>query len=95
MSSTKSRLPDIGPCPCTLRPLQETNLGMRCITIRVGAVLSHQLEDGSERPIAFTSRLLAPAKKYSQLDKEGLAMVFGVKSFHKYILGWASVHHSL
>ena len=48
----------------------------------VGAVLSHQMGE-SEHPIAFASRSLAPAEKnYSQIDKEALAIVFGVKHFH-------------
>ncbi|XP_039887198.1 uncharacterized protein K02A2.6-like [Simochromis diagramma] len=54
----------------------------------VGAVLSHKMEDGSERPLGFMSRTLSPAeKKYSQLDKEGLAVIFGIKKFHKHLYG--------
>ncbi|XP_033993597.1 uncharacterized protein K02A2.6-like [Trematomus bernacchii] len=54
----------------------------------VGAVLSHVMDDGTERPLGFMSRTLAPAEKnYSQLDKEGLAVIFGIKKFHKYLYG--------
>lgn len=54
----------------------------------VGAVISHILHDKSERPIAFASRSLSTAEKnYSQLDKEALALIFGVKKFHQYIFG--------
>ena len=46
------------------------------------------MENGSDQPIAFSSRSLAPAeKKYSQLDKEALAIIFGVKQFHQYLYG--------
>ena len=54
----------------------------------VGGVLSHKMEDGSEKRIAFTSRTLSDAeKKYSQLEKEALAIVFSVKRFHQYLHG--------
>ena len=54
----------------------------------VGAVLSHRMRDGSEQPITYASRTLSMAeKKYAQLDKEALAIVFGVKRFHQYLYG--------
>ena len=51
----------------------------------LGAVLS---QDGTERPVAYDSRTLTAAEKnYSQLEKEGLAVVYGVKKFHQYLWG--------
>lgn len=54
----------------------------------IGAVLSHVIDGNKERPIAFASRVLSkPELNYSQLDKEALAIVFGVKSFHQFVYG--------
>ena len=61
---------------------------MRCITVRRGGCIYYLIADGSERPIAFASRYLATVEKhYSQLDKEALAIIFGVKQFHQYDYG--------
>jgi len=55
----------------------------------LGAVLSHHFPSGEEKPIAFASRTLSKAKQnYSQIEKENLALVFGVQRFHSYLYGW-------
>ena len=54
----------------------------------VGAVLSHQLLDGSEKPIGYASRSLNPAEQnYSTIEKETLAILLGVKKFHQLLYG--------
>ena len=54
----------------------------------IGAVLSHVLTTGEERPIAFASRTLTKAEQgYSQIDKEALAIVWAVKRFNIYLYG--------
>ena len=51
----------------------------------MGAVLSHHTDDG-EKATAFAPRSLSTAeKKYAHLDKEGLAIIFGIKKFHEYL----------
>ena len=51
----------------------------------IGAVLS---PNGCEKPIGFVSRTLTKAEKnYPQLEKEGLACIYGVKCFHSYLFG--------
>ena len=50
----------------------------------LGAVLSHRMEDVSEHPTAYASRTLTNAERnYSNLEREALTLVFGVKKFHQ------------
>lgn len=54
----------------------------------IGAVLSHLYPDGTERVIQYASNSLTETqKKYAQIDKEALAIVFGVKKFHQFLYG--------
>uniref|UniRef100_A0A1X7VRX0 Uncharacterized protein n=1 Tax=Amphimedon queenslandica TaxID=400682 RepID=A0A1X7VRX0_AMPQE len=51
---------------------------------------SHCSQTGgwTELPIALSSHTLAPTeKKYSKIEKEGLAIVFALKKFHQYLYG--------
>ena len=54
----------------------------------LGAVLSQTTKSGEERPVAFASRTLTQTEKgYSQIDKEALALVWGIRKFHQYVYG--------
>ena len=68
-------------------PSKEVILTCDASPYGLGAIISHVI-DGGDRPISCASRTLSPAeKKYSQLEKEALAVVWGVKKFHSYLYG--------
>lgn len=54
----------------------------------IGAVLVQKGKDGEERPVRFASRTLTQAERnYSQIEREGLAVIFGVTRFRQYLYG--------
>lgn len=54
----------------------------------LGACINHVYPDGSRKPVAYASRTLSKHEKgYSQLDKEALGIMFGIRRFHMYIYG--------
>jgi hypothetical protein len=56
--------------------------------VGVGAVLSHKMPDGSEKPIQYASKTLNNTQqKYAQIDREAYAIIFGIKKFHQYLYG--------
>ena len=56
----------------------------------IGTVLAHRMPDGSEHPIGYASRSLSKSQRnYSQIEREALALVFGVQHFRSYLIG----HH--
>lgn len=52
----------------------------------VGAVVSHIMPSGTDKPIAFASRTLNKAESnYAQIEREALSIVLGIRKFHQYL----------
>ncbi|XP_061504929.1 uncharacterized protein K02A2.6-like [Anopheles gambiae] len=57
-------------------------------SVGLGATLSHRMPDGTMKVVQHASRSLTKAEQgYSQIDREGLSIIFAVTKFHKMIFG--------
>ena len=78
----------IAPVLTHYNPSLPLRLAADALAYRIGAVISHVFEDGSERPVAFTSRTLSPTERnYPQREKEALSLIYGIQKFYQYLYG--------
>lgn len=64
------------------QPHKPVTLAVDASPYGLGAVISQEMDDSSDRPIAYASRTLTAAERnYSQLEKEALAIIFGIQKF--------------
>ena len=69
-------------------PQLQLELAVDASQYGLGAVILHVTPEGKHRPIAFASRSLNNHEKgYSKIDKEALAIMFGLKRFRMYLYG--------
>ena len=59
---------------------RELRLACDASSYEMGAVISHVMDDGQERPTAYASRTFSLSERnYAQIEREALSIVFGVK----------------
>lgn len=66
----------------------KTRLVTDASPVGLGAVLEQQQEDGSYRPVHYASRKLSNVeKRYSQFEREALAVRWACQKFYLYLYG--------
>ncbi|CAB0003751.1 unnamed protein product [Nesidiocoris tenuis] len=74
------------PVLANYEPRLPIKLWVDASPIAVSAILTHVYEDKSERPLAFHSKVLSDAEtRYSQIEREALAIVNGVTHFKDFL----------
>ena len=54
----------------------------------LGACLAHVMQNGDVQSIAYASwKLTEPEQNYAQIEREALAIIFGIRRFHQYLYG--------
>ena len=76
-------------------PLHATVLAVDANPTGLGAVLSQQQADGEWAPVAYASRALTDTEqRYSQIEREVIAIHWGCRHFHLYVYGHPLVVHT-
>ena len=66
----------------------ETNLLVDGSPFGLGAILTQKQPDGDFRPVAYASRTLnAVERRYSQIEREALAILWSIQRFEVYLYG--------
>ena len=68
----------------------DLKLALACesLSYGLGALLSHKMMGGSERPIAYTPRTLTKTERqYAKMEKEALGLSWGTRKLQGYLEG--------
>ena len=69
-------------------PQQEFVVTCDALFYSLVAVLAQRGKDGKEYPVAFALRSLTKAERnYAQVEREALAVIFGLQRVHQYLFG--------